>query len=121
MHTPKRNKVVKIRLTDEKFAELNRLKTRAELARWIRETALGQTQKSSQIRPKVRQDIPPEIIMTVAGIGNNLNQIAKQLNAAAKYDYLDNGKITQTLFALLVIEKDINSLREFFYQQSKET
>ncbi len=122
MPTPIRNKVIKIRLTDDEFAELNKRKTRPELARWIRETVLEQqSKKSSPIRPKVRPEIPHSLVMLVAGMSNNLNQIAKQLNTAAKHKYLNQGTIVQALLALRAAERNINLLREFFYNHIDNT
>ncbi len=122
MPTPIRNKVIKIRLTDDEFAELNKRKTRPELARWIRETVLEQqSKKSSPIRPKVRPEIPNSLVMLVAGMSNNLNQIAKQLNTAAKHKYLNQGTIVQALLALRAAERNINLLREFFYNHIDNT
>lgn len=122
MPTPIRNKVIKIRLTDDEFAELNKRKTRPELARWIRETVLEQqSKKSLPIRPKVRPEIPNSLVMLVAGMSNNLNQIAKQLNTAAKHEYLNQGTIVQALLALRAAERNINLLREFFYNHIDNT
>lgn len=122
MPTPIRNKVIKIRLTDDEFAELNKRKTRPELARWIRETVLEQqSKKLPPIRPKVRPEIPNSLVMLVAGMSNNLNQIAKQLNTAAKHKYLNQGTIVQALLALRAAERNINLLREFFYNHIDNT
>lgn len=41
MKDEKRNRVVKIRLSDTEWAILNDKKSRPELARWIRENGVG--------------------------------------------------------------------------------
>ena len=86
MAAPKRNRSIKIRLTDDELSELNRKKTRAELARWVREIALGIEQPKSR---KVSSKFPPEVARILAGMGNNLNQIAKQLKPDYRLTYDD--------------------------------
>ncbi len=46
MQSETRNRSIKIRLTDDEFETLNRKKTRPELARWMREIALENEQKT---------------------------------------------------------------------------
>ena len=78
----KRDKIVHIRLTSEEFFLLNQKKNRAELARWMRETLLSD--ESTKQITTVKHQLPPEVVRFLGGIGNNLNQIARNVNAAAK-------------------------------------
>lgn len=83
MKDEKRNRVVKIRLSDTEWVILNDKKSRPELARWIRETVLG-IEPTKSIR--VNSDFPPELARILAGMGNNLNQIANPDETAAIID-----------------------------------
>ena len=78
----KQDKIVHIRLTSEEFFLLNQKKNRAELARWMRETLLSD--ESTKQITTVKHQLPPEVVRFLGGIGNNLNQIARNVNAAAK-------------------------------------
>lgn len=110
MAAPKRNRSIKIRLTDDELSELNRKKTRAELARWVREIALGIEQPKSR---KVSSKFPPEVARILAGMGNNLNQIAKQLNSAAKTGVIENMQVIRAITEVAAAERSLNALREY--------
>lgn len=76
-----RDRVLKIRVSDD---ELSKLKERSPensrgLSPWIRDLALGQSVKKDRFPP-----VDQKLISTLARVGNNLNQIAHQANAAAK-------------------------------------
>ena len=73
----KRTKSVKIRLFESELSKLNELKTGNELATWIRETCLGKKSKRRNAPP----DIDPLLLRQLAAIGNNLNQLARSVNA----------------------------------------
>lgn len=72
----KRNKEIKIRLTQTEFEELNARRTK-NLAGWMRDLALGATPIRQADAALVRQ---------VARIGNNLNQIARHVNTERHID-----------------------------------
>lgn len=76
----KREKIIKIRVSPEELATLQMHCTRGELARWMRETCLnpGQTDLVNDLKGSVKVD--PELLRQLASIGNNLNQIARQVN-----------------------------------------
>lgn len=114
-----RNRSIKIRLTDDEFEALNRKKTRPELARWMREIALENEQKP-QKKIQKNSDFPPEIARILAGMGNNLNQMAKQLNSAAKAGVLGNLEAVKAITALAATERALNDLRAFLANRDKE-
>lgn len=70
----KRDKVVKVRFTEGEYREACARSTRPEVARWLREFSLGQPV------PRPSRAADPELLRSLAQIGNNLNQIARALN-----------------------------------------
>lgn len=121
MQSETRNRSIKIRLTDDEFEALNRKKTRPELARWIREIALENEQKTQKKISKKNSDFPPEIARILAGMGNNLNQIAKQLNSAAKAGVIGNLEAVKAITTIAATERALNDLRAFLANRDKET
>lgn len=119
MQSETRNRSIKIRLTNDEFDALNRKKTRPELARWMREIALENEQKP-QKKIQKNSDFPPEIARILAGMGNNLNQMAKQLNSAAKAGVLGNLEAVKAITALAATERALNDLRAFLANRDKE-
>lgn len=106
----KRTESVKIRLTPEERKRLDQLKTRPELARWIREFLLEGNHKKKRV---IKHVLPPELIRVMAGIGNNLNQIAKILNQQAIQGDLDlKSDYVSILLQLEATEQALNNLRE---------
>lgn len=116
MPVPQRNRSIKIRLSEEEFNELNRKKTRPELARWLRETALGIEQPKAQ---KKNSDYPPEIARILSGMGSNLNQIAKQLNTAAKIGTLGHIEAVRAITEIAAAERSLNALREYLAERDR--
>ncbi|MCO8063336.1 MobC family plasmid mobilization relaxosome protein, partial [Acinetobacter lwoffii] len=76
----KRQKEIKIRLTDEEHQALLDRCTTASLASWMREICLSEkrTKQSKVI------EVDPKLLRQLAGIGNNLNQIARLVNQQSK-------------------------------------
>lgn len=78
----RRQNVIKIRVSDDELAELRERKTCTELARWIRESILaGDVVLRSQTVA-----VDPQLLRSLAAIGNNVNQIARRLNSAKSTD-----------------------------------
>lgn len=76
----KRQREIKIRLTESEHQKLIDRSTRPELAAWIREICLAE-------KPSARAEIiktDPALLRQLAGIGNNLNQIARTMNQQAR-------------------------------------
>lgn len=71
-----RDESIKIRLTKDEKATLEKIKTRKQLAPWAREVLLSQNQKR---KPKVNVD--PKLLIELTRAGNNLNQITKKVNS----------------------------------------
>lgn len=79
MTAPKRlrNREIKIRLTDDEYADFQlRKPTNLRLAEWVRMVCLEQEIKQS--KKMVTAD--PDLLIAIARVGNNLNQIAKIAN-----------------------------------------
>jgi len=87
----KRTKKIEIRVSEEEYEQLFRSKTKPRLAQWVRETCLG-NEPSKKVRSVSKTD--PALLMALARIGGNLNQIARNLNLdknmalEQKVDYL---------------------------------
>ena len=73
----KRERYIKIRVTQDEKDRLNELKTQSELASWMRELALN-------AKPIKRAD--PNLVRAIGRIGSNLNQIAKHANKTKELD-----------------------------------
>ena len=102
----KRQKEIKIRLTDEEHEKLLNLCTKASLASWMRETCLGGKQpKRNQIR-----EVDPQLLRQLASIGNNLNQIARIMNQQSKA----NSAIDRiaVITALAGVERELQRLHD---------
>ncbi|MBF7691738.1 plasmid mobilization protein [Acinetobacter pollinis] len=102
--TLKRQKEIKIRLTDEEHQKLLDRCTAESLASWIRETCLGKKPtKQSKIL-----EVDPKLLRQLSGIGNNLNQIARLINQQSK----SNSVIDRiaVITALSGIEKELKRL-----------
>ncbi|MBE8232700.1 MAG: MobC family plasmid mobilization relaxosome protein [Endozoicomonadaceae bacterium] len=81
----KRTKSIKIRVTEEELLLLNNKKSEPQLAAWMRSVSLGERAK----KQKSYSEIDPKFLAQIAKIGNNLNQIARQVNTnnlAALYE-----------------------------------
>jgi hypothetical protein len=88
----KRQNVIKIRVSDDELAALREMKTCTELARFIRESIL---QRETVVRTKA-PEVDPQLLRSLASIGNNVNQIARRLNknidipTALELQYISN-------------------------------
>lgn len=116
MTTEKRTKSIKIRVTDAELAKLNANKGRAELARWLREIGLNGGGGRQQV---VKHQLPPEVVRALAGIGSNLNQLARHLNIEAKAGSLEVRLHSIELLAqLAATERALASVREVLRRDS---
>ena len=99
----KRTKSIRIRLTDEEHEQLQRRKQKARLAQWIRERCLAADV------PVVDRSVPidPALQRQLAGLGNNINQIARRVNRG-DWATLDQVKV---LTHLVAIEREIARLK----------
>ena len=102
MQLEKRTKEIKLRLTEAEYEALMQKKDGA-LASWVRQVALGE-----EIRAKVKPpNIDPNLLRQLAAIGNNLNQIARNINSGA-WGANDSLKI---IHRLVSIEQSLEALR----------
>ena len=73
----KRNKEIKIRVSDDELEQLNDCKTQKSLAPWMRTLCLGAA-------PITRA--APELVRELGRIGSNLNQITRYANTKKELD-----------------------------------
>ena len=104
----KRTKSIKVRLTDEELKIMNEKKTRAELARWIRETCLNET---SGKKETIKYTFDPEIVRTLSGIANNLNQVARVLNTCMLTGELRQIDLSAVLMQIISTERILEIIR----------
>lgn len=107
----KRNRSIKIRVSDDELERLNENKSRPELARWLREIGLAGGGGKKEV---ITHQLPPEMVRLLSGIGSNLNQLAHHVNAANKVGQLDmNAAVLPLLSQLRSTEKALIAVREY--------
>lgn len=100
-----RQRIVKIRLSDDEYQALQTASTRVELARWMRETCLN----PEHVKPrKTVAAADPVLLRQLAAIGNNLNQIARRVNSG-EWGALDTVRITA---ALAAVERQLKGVKD---------
>ena len=72
----KREKIIKIRVSESEYEELVLRSSKPKLAQWMREFCLDAKVPRANKIPK----IDPSLLRQIAAIGNNLNQIARHMN-----------------------------------------
>ena len=72
----KRQKEIKVRLTESEHQALLERMTGGELATWIRNTCLDEQPN----KKRNSKGADPQILAALGRIGGNLNQIARQVN-----------------------------------------
>lgn len=101
----KRAHTIKFRVTADELAQIRRQCTKPQLAEWVREVALyGQR---DMLAPAAVAHADPALLRALAGIGNNLNQIARAVNGGA-WGPADTVAIVA---ALRDIERRLDALR----------
>lgn len=101
----KRTKHIKIRVTDDEHRQLLANCPKARLAEWVRETCLADTSHRTKTP---YPPVDPALLRQLAGIGNNLNQIARKLNSG-EWEAIDRLQISALL---AVIERDLVTLKD---------
>ena len=97
----KREKSIKIRVTEQEHQQLNDRKTNNSLAVWLRNIGLGAT-------PIHRAD--PELVRQIGRLGSNLNQIAKHANTEKQLDMQCLQEIQKIeRYMQILIEDNINA------------
>jgi hypothetical protein len=103
---PKREKVIKVRCTAEEYETLKWRCPKARLAEWMREQCLnpdGDWVRQTQ----APEPADPALLRQLAGIGNNLNQIARRVNSG-EWGAVDK---VQVIAALAAVERELAELR----------
>jgi Bacterial mobilisation protein (MobC). len=108
----KRTRFLGIRVTEDEYQKLLARCSGRQLATWMRQTCLDE-------RPRRIGKLPslsPVLLRQLAGMGNNLNQIARKVNAGggAGYDRV------QVVAALMAIDAGLERLRDAVLAQEQD-
>jgi len=99
----KRTRFLGIRVTDEEHAALLGRSEGRQLATWMRQVCLDARPPRARKLPSV----DPALLRQLASMGNNLNQIARKVNAGS----LAAGDRVQIVAALAAIDRGLEQLR----------
>lgn len=106
-----RKRYIQIRVTDDEMKEIKQRAGSVSTSTFLRQIALNQPiVQSAPVQKKIIHSVDPALIREVNRIGNNINQIAKQLNSGTE---LSNA----VLIALLNLQ---NSLDETVQRVMKD-
>ncbi len=112
MTDEKRNKSIKIRVNESEFSALNKQKEKAGfsmLADYMRSVSLNLEMSVKQEYPKV----DPVLQRQLSGIGNNINQIARQVNSSE----IKAGDSLQIISYLASIDKNLKQISQSWSTQ----
>ncbi|GKW14031.1 hypothetical protein PEC301899_43130 [Pectobacterium carotovorum subsp. carotovorum] len=101
--TDKRSKMLTMWVTEDEHRRLLERCDGKQLAAWMRQTCLDE----KPARVGKLPSISPALLRQLAGIGNNLNQIARQVNAGSGSG---NDRV-QVVAALMAIDAGLERLR----------
>ncbi|UAN34353.1 MULTISPECIES: MobC family plasmid mobilization relaxosome protein [unclassified Enterobacter] len=101
--TVKRTRFLGVRVTDAEYQKLLERCDGRQLAAWMRETCLDTRPARSWRLPS----IDPVLLRQLAGMGNNLNQIARKINGG-QWSGADR---VQVVAALMSIDAGLERLR----------
>jgi hypothetical protein len=104
----KREKIIKIRVSAKEFETLKWRSTKAQLAEWMRETCLNDGQGDLVDMMQGPDPVDPDLLRQLAGLGNNLNQIARAVNRG---EWGPSDRV-QVVAALNAIERELSELRK---------
>jgi hypothetical protein len=103
----KREKIIKVRVSAEEFETLKMLKTKPQLAEWMRDACLNYGQGDLLVQAKGPEPVDPELLRQLASVGNNMNQVARKINTN---EWGPSDKI-EVLAQLKAIERQLEELR----------
>jgi len=107
--TVKREKIIKIRVSPDELETLKWRSTKAQLAEWMREQCLNPD--GDWVRQTKGPDpVDPALLRQLAGIGNNLNQVARRVNTG-EWGATDR---VQIIAALAAVERELAELRALY-------
>lgn len=101
----KRTVSIKVRMTPSEHEQLKELSTRAELARWIREFCLSNGERKKSVSPIPK--VAPELLYQIAGIGNNINQMARRINSKKEFTAVEK---VHVISALSLIDSQLSEI-----------
>ena len=93
--TEKRSKMLTMWVTEDEYRRLLERCDGKQLAAWMRQTCLDEKPARAGKLPS----ISPALLRQLAGMGNNLNQIARQVNAGGGTGH-DRVQVVATLMAI---------------------
>lgn len=99
----KRDRVIKIRATESEYNELVARCPKPRLAEWMREHCLGTKVPRANTVPNVA----PALLRQLAGMGNNLNQIARAIHSQ-EWKPVDR---VQVIAALVSIQRELSLIK----------
>ena len=105
MTPTKRERVLKIRVTDDELARLKGLSGDERLAEWMRSQCLGNDKAAGRRRTPVPK-ADPALLRQIAGIGNNLNQVARRVNSG-EWGAVER---VQVIAVLMAMERALQAL-----------
>lgn len=106
----KRTRFLGIRVTDTEYQQLLERCDGRQLAAWMRQTCLDTRPARSSRLPS----IDPVLLRQLAGMGNNLNQIARKINGG-QWAGADR---VQVVAALMAIDAGLERLRHTVRENS---
>jgi len=106
----KRTASIKIRVTDSEKEALRKKSEYKNLAAWMRDFCLGAVDAKRRQANRPAPPVDPALIREVAKIGNNVNQLARAVNAGT----LGEAHAVELLSQLAIIETALKDLREEF-------
>ncbi len=107
----KRNKMLTMWVTADEHRQLLERCEGKQLATWMRAVCLGE-------RPARTRKLPtlsPVLLRHLAGIGNNLNQIARRVNSG---QWSSHDRV-HVVAALMAIEEELSQLRQTVREQGR--
>jgi len=110
--TEKRDKMLTMWVTQEEHQQLLARCDGKQLAAWIRQTCLG-------VRPSRTSRLPsldPVLLRQLAGMGNNLNQIARKINGGV----WSGADRVQVVAALMAIDQGLEELRHTVRERGRD-
>ncbi|OIN30487.1 mobilization protein [Salmonella enterica subsp. enterica serovar Sarajane] len=108
----KRNKMLTMWVTEDEHARLRERCNGKQLAAWMRQTCLGEKPARAGKLPS----ISPALLRQLAGMGNNLNQIARKVNAGG----CNGHDRVQVVAALMAIDAGLERLRHAVIEKGRD-
>ena len=106
MEKDKREKIIKVRVSAQEHEQLKHICPKVQLAEWMREHCLNPTVDWVSAT-KGPSPVDPELLRQLAGVGNNMNQIARKVNTG-EWGPVDRVAV---IAALSSIERELAELR----------